>query len=114
MSQKRFWWSVFMVWIVINVTSWFFHSVWLAPLYQETAQFWRSPEDMQQWMWMIWVGHLAWSWAFVWIWSKGLSDKNPWWQAVRYAGAIIMLSQIPQQMGVWATTPYPLELVMKW
>lgn len=114
MSNKRFWWSVFSVWIVMNITNWFFHGVWLAPLYQQTAQFWRSAEDMQSWMWLMWVGTFVWSWAFVWIYSKGLTNTNPWGQAFRYALAIITLSQIPQWMGNWAVSSYPAELIVKW
>ncbi len=114
MSNKRFWWSIFAVWVVLNVTNWFFHGVWLGPLYKETAQFWRSPQEIEHSMWMMWVSSFAWSWAFVWIYSKGISTSNPWGQAFRYAWAIIMLSQIPNWVGTWVVSPYPAELIIKW
>jgi len=114
MSNKRFWWSVLSVWIVMNVTNYFIHEVWLSSLYQQTAQFWRSAEAIQHWAWMMWVGSLVWSWAFVWIYSKGISTSNPWGQAFRYAWGIILLSQIPQWAMTWVVSPYPAELVIKW
>jgi hypothetical protein len=89
MSNKRFWWSVFAVFVVINVTNFLFHEVWLKDLYLQTAQFWRSPEEIQSWMWLMFLGNFIWSWTFVWIYSKGISKSNPWSQAFRYAWALI-------------------------
>ena len=114
MSNKRFWWSVLAVWIVMNVTNYLFHEVWLKDLYMATAQFWRSEVEIQSWMWLMFVGTFVWSWAFVWIYSKGISRDNPWAQAFRFAWAIIALSQIPQWAGMWVTCPYPAELIIKW
>jgi hypothetical protein len=114
MSNKRFWWSVLAVWIVMWVTNWIGHGWWLASTYQQTAQWWRPAGEMQHWMWVMWIGWAAWSWAFVWIWSKGLSQTNLWWQAVRYAWAIITIWEIPWVTQTWATTPYPGTLVLSW
>jgi hypothetical protein len=114
MNSKRFWWSVVAVWVVMNLTNWFFHGVWLAPWYEQTAQFWRPGAEMQQYMWVMWITSFVWSWAFVWIYSKGLSAANPWGQAFRYAGAIIALSIIPDVAQSWAVSPYPAQLVWRW
>ena len=114
MSQKRFWWSVAAVWFVMMVTDYLLHGIWLMPLYQQTAQFWRPAEEMQKYMPWMWLGHACFAWAFVWIYSKGISRANQWGQAFRFAWAIILVGKVPGQLMMWATTPYPLELIVKW
>ena len=112
--QKRFWGSVVVVWLVMVVTDGLFHGVWLAPLYKETAQFWRPDSEMKQWMPLMWIASFIFSWAFVWIYTNGISKTNPWGQAFRYGLAILLVAKVPELMGVWVTTPYPWELITKW
>jgi hypothetical protein len=114
MTNKRFWFSVFSVWIVLFATDWAFHGVWLQPWYQATAQFWRPMAEMQKMLPLLWVGNFIFAWAFVWVYSKGISKDNQWHQAFRYALAILCLSKIPEQLGMWAMSPYPGELVARW
>ena len=114
MSNKRFWWSVAAVWIVMMGTNWVLHGVWLKPLYEQTAQFWRPWEEMQTMMYWMWIGTAIFSWAFVWIYSKGISRDNQWLQAFRYALAILLVAHVPAQLGMWATSPFPAELLWKW
>jgi hypothetical protein len=114
MSQKRFWLSVLAVWFVVWVTDFLFHGVWLQPLYQQTAQFWRPYDEMRSLMPLMWLAQAIFSWAFVWIYSKGVGNDNQWMQAFRYGLAILFVSHVPGQLGMWVTSPYPLELVLKW
>lgn len=114
MSNKRFWLSIFAVWVVMFLTDWLFHGVWLSGLYQATAQYWRPMDEMQSMMWWMWVGHAIFAWAFVWIYSQGITTANQWGQAFRYALAFLLVSKVPEQLGVWAVSPYPGELVLKW
>ncbi len=112
--NKKFWWSVGTVWIVMVATDYLFHGVWLSPWYSQTAQFWRSPEEMQSFMPLFWVGQLVFSWAFVWIYSKGISGDNQWAQAFRYALAILLVAKVPNHMATWAMMPYPGDIVARW
>ncbi|MDB5036665.1 MAG: hypothetical protein JWQ35_193 [Bacteriovoracaceae bacterium] len=114
MTKKRFWISVLAVWAVVWATDFLFHGIWLAPLYQQTSQFWRPGQEIQSMMPWMWAGQLIFSWAFVWIYSKGVSHDNQWAQAFRYAIAILLVSHVPGQLVMWATTPYPAELIWKW
>ena|SRR5687767_2890529 len=114
MSKKRFWWSVFAVWFVMMVTNWFFHDVWLVSWYQQTSQFWRSTEEIQGMLPLMAFGTFIFSWAFVWIYSKGISNDNPWTQAFRYALAILLVAKVPDQIETWIVSPYPAELVLRW
>ncbi len=114
MSRKRFWWSVVAVWAVIAVTDWLFHGVWLQPWYAETPQLWRTQEEMQGMMPWLWFGTAIYAWAFVWIYSKGISKDNQWIQAFRYGLAILLVAKVPEQIGLWATAPYSTGLVWRW
>lgn len=114
MHNKRFWWSVFAVFAVTFVTSWVFHGIWLKPFYMETAQYWRTEAEMNSMMHWMWIGHFVFSWAFVWMWTKGITQDNPWHQAFRYALAFWLVAKLPEVLGVWATNPYPGGLVFRW
>lgn len=113
-NNKTFWWAVFCVWAVLLATDWVFHGIWMNPWYMQTAQFWRPQEEMQKLMWSMWLGQWIFSWAFVWIYTKGVTNSNPWHQAFRYGFAILAVSKIPQLAGWWATTPYPWDLMWRW
>lgn len=102
------------VWFVMFVTDWLFHGMWLQSWYQQTAQFWRPMAETQKMMPWIWVGNMIFSWAFVWIYSKGVSKDNQWMQAFRYAMAVLLLTQVSTQVSMWAMVPYPGELVARW
>lgn len=114
MKKPRFWWSVLAVWIVMMVTDYVFHGLWLSAWYQKTSSLWRPVHDMQKMMPLMWLGQLIFSWAFVWIYSKGLSKDNVWSQAFRYALAILLIAKVPHQITLWVTVPYPGELVARW
>ena len=114
MQQKRFWFSVLSVWLVMFVTDWVLHGMWLGGLYQETAQFWKTAEEIHSAMWMAWLGNFIFAWAFVWIYTKGISQDNPWSQAFRYALAILLVSKVPTLFGQWSYSAIPPELIWKW
>ena len=114
MSNKRFWWSVIAVWAVLWVTDFLFHGVWLGELYQQTAQYWRPRSEMMHYAPLMWVGNFIFAWAFVWIYSKGISKGNLWSQAFRYGLAIIGVSKINALTATFASSPYPMEIIWKW
>jgi hypothetical protein len=114
MQQKRFWFSVASVWGVMFATDWIFHNKWLGDLYANTAQFWRPEAEMWSMMWLAFLGNAIFAWAFVWIYTKGLTQDNPWQQAFRYALAILLVSKVPTLLGQWAYSTYPTELLWKW
>jgi hypothetical protein len=112
MQQKRFWLSVVSVWFVVFLTDFVFHQVWLKDLYASTAQFWKMEAEME--VWKMWFGNAVFAWAFVWIYTKGITQDNPWHQAFRYALAILLVSKIPMLIGQWGYSALPPELLWKW
>lgn len=114
MKTKSFWISVGIVWFTMVATDFLCHGIWLAPLYMETAHFWRTQDEMQKMLPLIWLSNFMFSSSFVWIYMQGVTKSDPWGQAFRYALAILLVSRFPEHMGMWATAPFPGELVMKW
>lgn len=114
MKNKSFWKSVIGVWLFIWVTDFLFHGMWLQPDYQATSHIWRPMEEMQKMFPIMWFGQFVFSWAFVWIFTKGITSANQWHQAFRYALAILFVAKIPEVLGFWATAPVPGDLAFKW
>jgi hypothetical protein len=114
MSDKKFWFSIVAVWFVLMVTDFLFHGVWLRDLYMSTPNLWRSMDESKSMMKWIWVGQLIFAWAFVWVYSQGINKSNKWGQAFRYSIAMFLVAKVPGQLIMWATSPYPFELIWKW
>ncbi len=96
------------------VTDWVLHGWWLRDLYMSTQQYWKPMSEAQSMMWASWLGNAIFAWAFVWIYSKGLSQDNPWKQAFRYALAILLVSKVPTLLGQWNYSALPTEIFWKW
>jgi len=114
MKMKKMWISVGAVWFVMMLSDFLFHGLWMAPMYQETAQLWRPMEELQKMMPLMWIGSFLFSASFVWIYSQGVTKGDIWGQAFRYALAILLVSRVPENLVMWAMAPYPGELVMRW
>lgn len=114
MQNKRFWFAVGAVWLVMFITDWVLHGMWLGPLYEQTPTFWKSMDDAKAMMWASWLGNAIFAWAFIWIYTKGISHDNLWHQAFRYALAILMVSKVPTLLGQWTYYAFPNELLWKW
>jgi drug/metabolite transporter (DMT)-like permease len=103
-----------MVWALIAMTDWVFHGMWMNTWYEQTSTLWRSEGEMRSTIWAMWVGYFAFAWAYVWIFTKGLSNDQPWWQAFRYAWAIFALASIPRLLAQWAVMPIPTDIIFRW
>src|SRR5690349_3582008 len=114
MKMKKMWISVGAVWFVMVITDFLFHGLWMAPMYEQTSQFWRPMDEMKQMMPLLWIGALLFSSSFVWIYSQGVTKGDPWGQAFRYALAILLVSRVPEHMGLWVTAAFPGEMIARW
>ncbi|MCB0349967.1 MAG: hypothetical protein KDD38_02215 [Bdellovibrionales bacterium] len=114
MGNKRFWFSVAAVWAVMFVTDWILHGMWMGPLYQTTPELWKSQESVKGAIWAAWLGNAIFATAFVWIYSKGISQDSVWSQAFRYAIAILLVSKVPTLLGQWTYFAFPNEMIWKW
>src|SRR4030043_207584 len=78
MNTKRFIIVFVVVFVLLEITNYIVHSVILAPTYASDAisYLFRTTEDMQSKMWIMWVTDLIWSFFFVYIFVKGYENKG--------------------------------------
>lgn len=112
--MKKSWLAVLTVWIILIMTDFLLHGIYMASLYQKTASLWRPLEELQKMMPVMWIGQLIFSATFVWVFSKGI-EKGPWLsQSVRFGLAMLLLCKLPEQLIMYANSPYPFELLANW
>ncbi|MBL7664101.1 MAG: hypothetical protein JNM93_03120 [Bacteriovoracaceae bacterium] len=114
MNEKRFWFSIGLVWTTLMLTDWFFHGYWMQPTYQATAHLWRPMNEIASNSWAMWVGHAFFAWSYVWIYTKGISNHHPWHQAFRYAVAVFCITSVPYLFMTWAVTPMTTDIIFRW
>lgn len=114
MDTKKLVVAIVVGYVVFAGLGFLIHGVWLQPLYQQYADRWRPQADMEQMMWMMWLGDLVFVATFAYIYSRGVETK-PWvGQGIRYAVCITFLTTIPFTIGNYVVFNIPTELVSRW
>ena len=112
MNTKRLIYSSIAVFAFVFAFEWGFHNVLLEDMYIATAHLWRTPVEMQQYMfWMI-LGQLLASVMFCFIFAKGYEGKGLG-EGFRYGFYISLLLNAPNLI-MYAVTPYPAKLIGAW
>ena len=115
MNTKRWLMASGAVFVVIAVMEFFINGVLLSDMYRQTASVWRTPEALQEKMWIFWIGYLVFAPFFTLIYVKGYEKGKPGLgQGIRcglYVGA--MLSVI-HSFGWYVILPIPLALAFDW
>ncbi|MEJ2628987.1 MAG: hypothetical protein P8078_10565, partial [bacterium] len=74
MNGKRFLLASIIVFIVFEALNFVIHGLILAGAYEATMELWRA--DMNQKMWIIYLGDLVRAFLFVYIFIKGYENKG--------------------------------------
>ncbi len=111
MNIKRFIIASIVVFIVIQAIDWLVHGVLLATWYQEIKGLWRT--DMMDYMWIMMLGSLFFSFMFVFIFTKGYEEKGIV-EGGRYGLFIGLLMTVSGMLGAYAMYPIPFGLAMIW
>ncbi len=77
MNTKRWLLASVAVLVVIAVLEFVIHGVLLSGVYKQTASLWRSEKDMQQVVWIFWLGFLVFAPFFALIYAKGYEKGKP-------------------------------------
>ena len=115
MNVKRWLFASLAVLVVIAALDMFINSVLLTDLYKQTASVWRPPQEMQQRMWLFFLGYLILAPLFTLIYAKGHEPaKSGLGQGLRYGLYMgLVLSVLPNL--VWYTVlPIPGVLAFYW
>ena len=115
MNIKRWLLASVAVLVVIAVLEFIIHGVLLADVYKQTASVWRPEKEMQQMMWMFWLGYLVLAPFFALIYVKGYEKGKPGLgQGIRcglYVGAML---SVAHGFGWYVILPIPLALAFYW
>jgi hypothetical protein len=103
------------VFFVILIMEFVIHGVLLSGIYQETASVWRSQAEMQEIMWIMWVGYLVFAPFFALVYAKGYEKGKPGLgQGIRcglYVGGML---SVMHSFGWYVILPIPLALSFYW
>ena len=113
MNTKRWVITSIVVFVVHEVLAYLVHGVLLSGVYQATASLWRSMEEMNSMMWIMWVGDLVWVFLLVYIFTKGYEAKG-WMEGLRFGLLFGVFFSLPMALGSYAMMPMPFSLAVYW
>jgi hypothetical protein len=115
MNTKRWLLASAAVLVTIGVLEFFIHGVLLSDLYRQSASVWRSEAEMQQMMWVFWVGMLVFAPFFALIYAKGYEKAKPGLgQGFRYGLYVGAMLCVMNSFGWYVLLPIPLALAFYW
>jgi len=114
MNTKRLILAIVVAFVVLWVTDFLIHGVWMMPDYRATQQLWRTDAEMQSYMaWML-GAQLLFVITFVILWAKGFASYTKNIACAAGYGLLMGLFS-----GVWAlilyvVVPMPGSIAAKW
>jgi hypothetical protein len=115
MNTKRWLLASVAVLVVIAVLEFVIHGVLLSDLYKQTASIWRPQKDMQQTMWIFWIGYLVFAPLFALIYVKGYEKGKPGLgQGLRFGFYVGAMLSVMNSFGWYVLLPIPLALAFWW
>ena len=115
MNSKRFWIAFVVVFIVLEVTNYLVHGVILDATYNSEGlkEVFRSQEEMQSNMWIMWITDIIWAFFFTFIFVKGYENKGIM-EGVKYGIYIGIFFSLVIAYGNYAVYPIPYSLALQW
>ena len=115
MNVKKFWIAVVVVFILTEVTGYLIHGVMLSSTYQSEGikDIFRSMEDMQSKMWVMWVTDLVWVFFFTFIFVKGYENKGIL-EGFKYGIYIGLFIPFVFAYQSYVIYPVPYSLAVQW
>ncbi len=114
MNIKRLILTIVVAFVVLWVTDFLIHGVWMMPDYRATQQLWRTDAEMTSHMgWML-AAQLLFVITFVILWAKGFAERTSNISCAVGYGLLMGLFS-----GVWAlimyvVIPMPGSIAAKW
>lgn len=115
MNTKKFLTAFVAVFVLLELMNYLIHGVILSSTYSEEGikQLFRSEEEMQSKMWIIWVTDLIWAFFFVFIFVKGYENKGIM-EGVKYGVYIGLFFGLVMSYQGYAMSPMPYSLALTW
>lgn len=115
MFTKKFFLTVLVVFILLEVFGYITHMVLLSDQYasENIAGLFRSEEDMSSKMWIVWFSDLVWSFFFVFFFAKGYENKGLM-EGVRYGIYMGIFWSFVFSYQSFAIYPLPYSMTFQW
>src|ERR1700733_12955657 len=92
--------------VIYTMANFVIHAVILQPLYQQTPQLLRAPQDGAAHMPFLLIGFVIFTLAFVWIFGRGIEAKGWLGQGLRYGVAIWLIATVSRYLIYFAIQPW--------
>ena len=115
MNVKKFWIAFIVVFIVLEIIGYLVHGVMLAATYESEGikEVFRSMEEMDSKMWIMWVTDLIWVYFFIFFFVKGYENKGIM-EGVRYGAYIGIFVSLVFSYQNYVVLPIPYWLALQW
>jgi len=101
--------------VVIFVSEFFIHQVWLSEFYRAHAQWWRPASEMRALMHLMLLGQLLFASLLALVYTKGYEKKKQGIeQGVRFGLLMGALLLAPSTLMCHCIYPYPASLLLSW
>jgi hypothetical protein len=113
LMKGKFFLACLVVFILSMLGGMVIHGMILKPDYDQLKGLFRAEEDAQAHLPFIFLHHILFAAAFVWIYTRGIQAR-PWLgQGVRFGIAVALLYVVPMFLIYYAIQPMPGMLVFK-
>ncbi len=106
--------AIVTAYIVLMLTNYLVHGVWLAADYAAIPASHRSPEGIMHRFWAMAVGQFFFAAMFAYIYTRGRESK-PWLvQGIRYGIIMTFMTVVPYSLTEYVVYIVPYQLAIKW
>ena len=114
MNTKRLILAIVAAFVVLWVTDFLIHGVWMVPDYRATQQLWRTDAEMQSYMaWML-GAQLLFVITFVILWAKGFAGHTKNIACAVGYGLLMGLFSGVWALIIYVVVPMPGSIAAKW
>jgi hypothetical protein len=112
--MKKLLLAIVAAYIVLMLTNYLVHQIWLMSDYAAIPASHRSPAGIMHRFWAMAIGQFMFAALFAYIYRRG-AEAKPWLvQGVRYGILITLLTVVPTALGEYVVYIVPYQLAIKW
>jgi hypothetical protein len=106
--------AIVAAYVVLMLTNYLVHQVWLMSDYAAIPASHRSLAGIMHRFWAMAAGQFFFAALFAYVYTRG-AEKKPWLaQGIRYGILIAFLTVIPTALGEYVVYIVPYQLAIKW
>jgi hypothetical protein len=114
MNIKRLIFAIVVAFVVLWLTDFLIHGVWMTPDYRATQQLWRTDAEMTSHMsWML-AAQLLFVITFVILWAKGFAGSTTKMSCAIGYGLLMGLFSGAWALIMYVVVPMPGSIAVKW